>query len=88
MFVDTITNITTIINDLQTNFCIMPRALYSVFQIVIGFSPQFAGIGKWGGGGGGGGHFFTGCENLRRSDFDDSNFFQTEKSILQILNIN
>ena len=41
---DAITNITTIISNLQTNFCFMPRALYRVFQIAV-----------TGGGGGGGG---------------------------------
>ena len=35
IFVDAITNITTIISNLQINFCFMPRALYRVFQIVI-----------------------------------------------------
>ena len=35
IFVDAITNSTTIITNLQTNFCFSPRALYRVFQIVV-----------------------------------------------------
>ena len=35
IFVDAITNITTVISNLQTNFGFMPRALYRVFQIAV-----------------------------------------------------
>ena len=35
IFVDAITNITTIISKLQANFGFMPRALYRAFQIVV-----------------------------------------------------
>ena len=73
IFVDAITTITTIISNLQTNFFIMPRALYRVFQIVErgrGISPLPPGT------------FLSGGENLRGNDFEDSKFFQIEKSIL------
>ena len=35
IFVDAITKITTIISNLQTDFCFMPRTLYRVFQIAV-----------------------------------------------------
>ena len=35
-----------------------------------------------------GGIFLSGGKNLRRSDFGNTNFFQSEKSILWVLNIN
>ena len=45
IFVDAITNITTIITNLQTNFCFMLRTLYQVsfsnFQNVIGCIQKF-----------------------------------------------
>ena len=89
IFVDSITNTTTIIGNLQTNSCLMPRALNKVSQIVKrggGKSPPV----RWGESEilVGGGICLLGGENLRRSDFNDSNYFQDEKSILWVLNIN
>ena len=75
MFVDAITNITTIISNLQTNFGFMPRALYGVFQIVV----RGGGVLGW--------IFLPGGENLR-SDLDNLNFSQIKNSILWILNTN
>ena len=80
IFADAITNITTIISNLQTNFCFIPRAQYRVFQIVIsvgGESKILLGE-----------IFLPSGENLRRSDFGNTNLFQSEKSILWVLNIN
>ena len=47
IFVDAITNITTIISNLQTNLGFVPRVLYRVFQIVVGDGGYSGGKG-WG----------------------------------------
>ena len=87
--VDAITNITTIISNPQTNFCIMPRALYRVFQIVIrgGVNPPpvAGGIGNFAGGRGDGswGFFYRVVRTKGGVILTIQDFFKVKKAFCE-----